>query len=462
VTISGGAVAVGVAIAIGSIVLLAFSYRKQVLSTAAAFASYTLLGGVELGLGLRPYHIVVAALGSVGVAKLSRGGHVTNVFLQYAPMHLFLIAMAIFGWFRAYDPAYGFALVKTYGAGLLLVIVSMVQLDRIEKIVTALRVLTYIGCAAVGLGLIQAVFGASKSMAYLFKGDSWFAVHGWAPVGYSNSPFLFGHDVVVALVPAFVLWWTRGDGKTTNHWYPSGLVLIWLLIGLLISANRSSWVAFILGVGYAAMIRKGPTRRGLTVALVAAGLAVGSPLGDIVIVELETLLSIERLVEDTRVWERVELMLSGIDMWMEAPALGHGAGAFTAVVQLASFIGRVPDAAVYPHNIFLGLAVDYGLIGMGAFVLVIIVVFLRLSGVRRQAGETTVAASALGIQAMLIAYVIDSSFHNYFIDLHLWTVIGVGLALCAIHRGRKVPLRRRAIARRGSVAGGHHFTAPGT
>jgi O-antigen ligase len=447
-----GPLAVGVLIVIASVLLLIWSYRKGVFLLGAAFTSYTLLGGVEFGLGLRPYHFMVTGLGAVSAAKLTLGRLATTVFLEYVGVHLVLIAVAMFGWLRAYDEAYGFALVKTYVAGLLLVMVSMAQIDRLEKVVSAMRVLTYISCVAVGLGVIQAVFGSAQSVAYLFKGEAWFAAHGFAPVGYSNSPFLFGHDVVIGLVPAFVLWWSGGAREAGNHWRPSWPVLTWLLVGLLISANRSSWVAFIVGAAYAAVMRSGPTRRGLAVGLVAASLAVASPLGDMVLVEVETLLTVDSFFGDTRVWERVQLALAGIEMWMEAPLLGHGAGAFTAVVQSASIAGRAPDVVVYPHNIFLGLIVDFGVIGMASFVLAIVIVFRRLSRVRRNAGGTSLGATALSIQAVLVSYVIDSSFHNYFIDLHLWVLIGIGLSLIGIHRHARLALPRTAWKGSPSVA----------
>lgn len=156
-------------------------------------------------------------------------------------------------------------------------------------------------------------------------------------------------------------------------------------MGLAATFSRGSWLAFAAATPLLLLLagdRKFALRTFLGMA--AAVLAIDLLSGGVISGRVAAISS------DPYVGQRVALMLTGVVMFRAYPVLGVGPGGFAE--SLPDFGPRIPwlwDYVGSSHNAYLEFAAETGIIGLTAFVVLVVTIFrVLLRGARRASRES--------------------------------------------------------------------------
>lgn len=147
----------------------------------------------------------------------------------------------------------------------------------------------------------------------------------------------------------------------------------------------------------------------------------------------------EALRPDSSFQERKLFAAVAWQVFTDRPLLGVGAGNYaTHFLDYTERVGSdarlyvTPEEGYYPHNLYLELAAETGVVGLVAFTAVCIACFASLSAARRAlaaAGDRAAADLASACAIALIGYLLTSLFlHGHFIR-YLWLMFGFTGAL---------------------------------
>ena len=213
-----------------------------------------------------------------------------------------------------------------------------------------------------------------------------------------------------------------------------------LLAGLLFSYTRGGVIGLGCATIYLLWKRRLPVK-----ALVIAGLLACSvgvfwmPTGF-----AERMFSIKYLKEGESTSARSELILAGVHAFQQSPFLGHGYGQFGN--EYLKYIRQVPSSPwsdeiersinsgkeevqnVITHNMYLELAVEYGLAGLLPFLAFVALVFFDLAVIEKN-GSKADADLAVCLAAMLVCFMVCAIFGSLKVQKILWIVAGLSAAL---------------------------------
>lgn len=129
-----------------------------------------------------------------------------------------------------------------------------------------------------------------------------------------------------------------------------------------------------------------------------------------------------------------EMKAAGL-LFLEHPVLGAGPGlARHAYVEHASVVGgKVRPGTRRSHNLYLQLAAETGIVGLGAFGLVVLLAFRELERARRRFESTDrpLWALACGLELALVISLTTSLFLHAAYIRYFWILIGLSVALAA-------------------------------
>lgn len=145
------------------------------------------------------------------------------------------------------------------------------------------------------------------------------------------------------------------------------------------------------------------------------------------------------------------LMGTAWEMLVANPVLGVGSGNYTSSFgEYSERVGSAirdyeePDATRYPHNLYLEVGAETGLVGLVTFFLGVLAAFLGLSRARTRlmaVGEVTGSALCLAFQIALAGYLISSLFLHGDFERYLWLLLAMAAALHAASRSSAPPAR---------------------
>ncbi len=190
-------------------------------------------------------------------------------------------------------------------------------------------------------------------------------------------------------------------------------------LALLVTFSRASWIAFVAAAAVYLLDRRSRApvltagglgvAAGAVLALTGTG-AIGARISSLFTAPVSGLSDF-----------RLELAERAARSAADQPLLG--AGRFEEV---GTYVGRL-DLALHPHNLFLGLAVFFGIPAALAFgALVLLAVKAAWDGIRNCSGPQRLAA--IGALAFLVALLVNGLFEYPFFSPSLKTLIVVGLA----------------------------------
>jgi O-antigen ligase len=207
--------------------------------------------------------------------------------------------------------------------------------------------------------------------------------------GQPNGLGLF----LALVVPFAVHAWT--EARTRSGRAGAALAVAAIGAGLIATFSRGAWLS-VLG-GTAALLLTGDARfvvRVLVVAVlaaVAADVVTGGALGD----------TVARTIDDWVIEQRAALVLAGILMFLARPWLGMGPGGFEQ--NLDRYGAQLPQLWDYlptPHNAYVQMAAEAGIVGLGAFIVLLVVLVRILS--RRVRAEPPGMREARGFRRAIL------------------------------------------------------------
>jgi len=236
-------------------------------------------------------------------------------------------------------------------------------------------------------------------------GGSMSEVHQTDEGGQSYARFggIFGHPnllggflalaipSMVALAASETVWWRRLSGS---------LLVMAAMAGLVFTYSRGAW----LGTGVGLLILLPVLGRGfwliLGPVLLGPALVGMTTSAGVVLSRVE---SIAAVGGDPALTDRLEIWGVAFRLVTEHPLLGVGLGNFQAayaklMVPGLPLLTYPLELPMHAHNLFLNLAVEVGLVGVGAFAWLFAVAFLRVRQIKRFA-DWRVGVWSMGLAA---------------------------------------------------------------
>lgn len=311
------------------------------------------------------------------------------------------------------------------------------------------------GAAQALLGLYQFVFKVGPEGFLLFGGSF---LRAYGTFGQPN-PYAGYLGLVLPLALAVVVWGFSGRlGRPSLAWFsrPNLVLLALPVLGLLLAAlfasqSRSGWLGF---AAAALVVLLAHSRKmalllaGLALVAALAGLAGAfqstlprlgtSPLSQAytsVVDRLAAAASIAAISDFAAVEvtdanfatiERLAHWQAAREMWRDFPWLGVGFGNYE-VIYPAYAVGRWFDPLGHAHNYLLNIGAETGLVGITAYLIFWILVFLvTCLAVRRSAGlPQAIAAGGLGIITHLHVHNLFDNLYVQGMYLHLAIILAL-------------------------------------
>jgi O-antigen ligase len=151
---------------------------------------------------------------------------------------------------------------------------------------------------------------------------------------------------------------------------------------------------------------------------------------------------------DSSFAERKLYALTAWAMFLDHPLLGVGAGNYTVhfdrYADAVGFSARdyeQPGEVHYPHNLYLEIAAETGLVGLALFAGAIVAAFAALRRAHSTLlarGDVASADLARAFEIALVGYLVSSVFLHGHFQRYLWLLFGFAAAL-ALMAGREEP-----------------------
>jgi putative inorganic carbon (hco3(-)) transporter len=262
-----------------------------------------------------------------------------------------------------------------------------------------------------------------------------------------TSEMELGHYFNLCLPVGVVLWMTEGRKRINAKWF---LVVIAMLAGLLLTFTFGAWLSMVATIGFFILIfdKKGRWKTALITAvalfLVAAFLVFG-PLRPFMEAKVFGA-GIGGLAWD--VSTRMEIWLLALDTWRSHPVIGIGYGNFPSVTvgALQWLSNEWVSSGTSPHNIYLFILAELGLVGFAA------IVFIFVRTVRTNL--RLLSAPGLGHIALTLAFALttalfggcsdDSALYGPHTSYLVWLFIGMSEAVFNLAAPLSEPLGLRA------------------
>ncbi|MCH7564038.1 MAG: O-antigen ligase family protein [Gemmatimonadetes bacterium] len=172
------------------------------------------------------------------------------------------------------------------------------------------------------------------------------------------------------------------------------LGLIAIAFGLVATFSRGNWLAFLGGSAVLLLLGEWRMFRSIWLAILTFVVVVDVVTGGVF---RDT---VQRTLTDWVIAQRFALMLAGVVMFLENPVLGVGPGGFAQNVQSVSAqVTQLWDLQPTPHNAFIQMAAETGLVGLVGFVVFLGAALSALTRASRaRAAEPGTPVHALDLQ----------------------------------------------------------------
>ena len=302
---------------------------------------------------------------------------------------------------------------------LLFVLLRRVQWRR-ELLLRCLAVAVGLAVVFAGIGFIEyfrkSLFLNPKVVA-ANQYDNYFRVN-----SLFFDPNIYGRFlalVMLALTTA-VMW-----ARTRREIALGGLVLAWLLCGLVTSFSQSSIAALLLGLAIIAAWRWDvmlATYVSVVAVVLAGAVLLLAPTG------LHFGLKGSGGSTNNATSGRTKLIQGGLELFAKRPLEGYGSGSFETEYKRHSGANS-EDATTASHTIPVTIAAEQGILGLGVYLALLVSAFVVLF---RGAGRSP---PRIAVAACFAALVLHTwTYADFLEDPFTWTLLAIGLALVAAER----------------------------
>ncbi len=228
------------------------------------------------------------------------------------------------------------------------------------------------------------------------------------------DPNIYGRflAVVLVLLVAWMLWRLR-----TRDVALGALVAAFLFGGLVLTLSQSSFAALLVGLAVLGALRWSVRW--------ALGIAAAVGLAALVAFALGTTAFDGGSSSNKATSGRADLISGGVRLFTDRPVQGWGSGSFGREYRRAEHVSAV-RATSASHTIPVTVAAEQGVIGLLAYLALLVLAFLRLF---RGASVGPVRAGVAAAFAALVAHTL--MYAAFLEDPLTWALLGVGTAVAA-------------------------------
>jgi O-antigen ligase len=240
------------------------------------------------------------------------------------------------------------------------------------------------------------------------------------------DPNIYGRYLALVMVAlAAVLLWQ----KRSRDIALTALVLAVLWGGLVLTFSQSSFAALLVGLIVIACVRWSPWP-------ILAGVGAVGLIALVVVLAAPGSVGIDTGSKnplDKATSGRFELLSGGLDMFIDRPVWGFGSGAFAERFRERENASS-QRAASASHTIPITIAAEQGIVGLIAYVAVLVLafqlMFTRLRWTHRRGPPTLPPVGRTIVAACFTALVFHTMTYAAFLeDPITWTLIGLGIAI---------------------------------
>ena len=318
-----------------------------------------------------------------------------------------------------------------------------------------------LSAALIAAGALEALAGIAQSVQRL--GPPSFAILGgtlFRAPGEFGQPNPFGGFMNMALLPALsgLVGIALGVGLTRHGWWPSaengyrpspaaagllGAAATCLGLGLVLSWSRGAWLGAVAGIAAIivawivlilarpAIDRAAEARRRavaamwvlVVVALLLVFAGAANLIPSSVVDRLATIteysggldvLNVEVTDENFAVVERTAHWYAAANMWADHLWTGVGIGNYGSAYP-HYYVPRWTDPLGHAHNYYLNIGAEAGLIGMLAYLALVVAVLWRALRVAATRSDWLTRALAVGTLGVVVAVGVHNIFDNLYV-----------------------------------------------
>jgi O-antigen ligase len=241
------------------------------------------------------------------------------------------------------------------------------------------------------------------------------------------DPNIYGRFLALTMIvlATRLLWSERGRDTVLLS---AALAVLWA--GMVLSLSQSSFAALLVGLAVLAALR---WKVWPVLAIVAAGIAVGVGVA-LIAPGAINLKGKDKSALDAATSGRADLVSGGARMFAARPVQGYGSGAFEDTYRDREHI-RSKRIAAISHTIPITVAAEQGVIGLIAYLVLLVAAFAMLfgGGLREAARarpppavDLTRIAAAAAFAALFVHTLVYASFLE---DPLTWVLLGLAAAL---------------------------------
>ncbi|MBO5454045.1 MAG: O-antigen ligase family protein [Clostridia bacterium] len=348
-------------------------------------------------------------------------GSVLNLYV------LFMCFVYILGTIASVNKASSFKISLVYIAFIISFFVISKVIDSSKKIIYFISAMS-LASIPVGLyGIYQKLTGFDNENTWL-DSEMFEEIQGRV-VSFFDNPNVFGEYIILLFMLCLALVFIS-ERYSLKLVYTAALAV--LGASMIFTYSRGCWIGLVIAVCvYLFFVNK----KLLGVAVVA-GLISLFFLPESIITRIASVGNLSDSSTSYRVfiWNGTVEMLK--DFWMTG--IGVGSDAFNAIYPRYAYSAIT---APHPHNLYLLVLSETGIIGILVLIAVILVLFNKLLHVIKHTEnkKLKIIAAAVGsaITGFLVQGMFDNVWYNYRVFLLFWIFVAVGASVYNVYRKEK-------------------------
>lgn len=248
-------------------------------------------------------------------------------------------------------------------------------------------------------------------------------------VSFFDNPNVFGEYLILLIILSVALIFISKKYISKAFWL--GVTAI-LGISMIFTYSRGCWIGLIIAIGiFLFFINKKLFLTAVIVGFISLFFLPESIIGRIA--------SVGNLADSSTsyrvfIWNGTIEMLK--DFWVTG--IGIGTDAFNAIYPRYAYSAI---SAPHPHNLYLLIMSETGIIGIVVFVGVILSLFNKLLYVIKRTENFTLKTTAVAIGSALTGFLVqgvfDNVWYNYRVFLLFWIIVAVGASVYNIYMEEK-------------------------
>lgn len=316
--------------------------------------------------------------------------------------------------------------------------------ERLEKVIIVLYWSTMVVCIFGFFQFLGDVVGLPTSLTGLREGYTK-AVFGFPRVqAFSIEPLYLGSYLMIPLGVFIALFLAKVPIKSISR-LQMFIAILFSIIILVLTVSRGAYLAFgvLLVVLFILMARHFFSPKIIITATLAGLIAIGAVYWFINKGEDKAYEEFIKhvLVEDFTEGESVQGRLSEFDYALEMsetnPWFGVGIGNYGAAKKPYADYAEM-DVWDIVNNQYIELLAETGYVGLGAFVLIIIVVIWRSIIAFYRTQEPIIKFTLAGLLAAFIGTLVQYNFFSTLYIIHIWVLVGLLVAVGSLSLTKKI------------------------